>query len=188
MVCAWAFIPDSTRIHDSLGRVNVTPVAHVMSSLIVASLFQKITDINCNFMEKRYNIDPLDSLCLPILVPTVVKVLFWDKQKLPSHGLHVFSAPWMPTRPRSKSQQCNCGYKARTEHSAALSRPASQTPAAANQIFISHLFVQSVNIPQLSSLAVFTLHTKVTEQSSPTWSERNSLKWGPVVVRGRREA
>lgn len=63
----------------------------------------------------------------------------------------------------------------------------SHPPDAANQISISHLFVQSVNIPQLSSLAAFTLHTKVTEQSSPTWSERNSLKWGPVVVRRRRE-
>lgn len=34
---------------------------------------------------------------------------------------------------------------------------------------------------------MFTLQTKVTEQSSPTWSDRNSLKWGPVVDRGRRE-
>lgn len=30
---------------------------------------------------------------------------------------------------------------------------------------------------------LFTLQTKVTEQSSPTWSVRNSLKWGPVVNR-----
>lgn len=65
--------------------------------------------------------------------------------------------------------------------------PCTRTPTTPNQIFTVHVFVQSEMIPQLSSVAVFTLHTKVTEQSSPTWSVRNSLKWGPVVVRGRRK-
>lgn len=123
-VLEWPLFPDSTRIRDSLGRVNATSVACVMSKCCFI-----IPEDNCNFMEKRHNADPLDSLCLPVVVPTVVNILIWAEQMPSSHRLHVFSAACMPTRPRPKSQQCNSGYyKPGTDHFAALSRLTLRLP------------------------------------------------------------
>lgn len=86
-------------------------------------------DINGNFMERWHNVNLLESPCVPVVVPTVVNVLIWAKQMPSSHRLHEFSEAWVPTRPRSKSQQCISGYyKAGTDRFAALSFPALRLP------------------------------------------------------------
>lgn len=131
--------------------------------------------INCNLMEKRHNVDPLDSLCVPIVVPSVVNLYIWAKQTPSSHQ-----------NPSSVILVIIKLELIVSLHCHVLCSDSRCIQSDIHQPSICSAC--TVNIPQLSSLAVFTLHTKVTEQSSPTWSERNSLKWGPVVVRGRRGA
>lgn len=80
-------------------------------------------------MEKGHNVDPLDSLSVPFVVPSVVNLHIWAKQTSSSHYLHIFSAACTPTRPRSTSQQCNSGYyKAGATRFAALSHPVFRLP------------------------------------------------------------